>query len=555
MTAPITFPVFEQPPPGHRDWYLFEAVRSVPRILLMLDRNPLSPTYGCFDREYWHYRAADFPCGMNEEFALVLALAWGTEHRQNPFFHNPRLRELTEAALRFAAQTAHRDGSCDDYFPFEKARGATAFSLYAMTESYQLMGLKDDALLSFFARRGDWLLNHEESGRLANHQALGALALQNVHTLTGATRFRAGMEKLRDLALSWQHAEGWFQEYEGADPGYQTCSIAFLAKLRQKTGDAKLTEPLRRAVQFAAHFMQPDGSYGGEYGSRNTCFFYPHGFELLARESAEALQTAELFLRKGLPCRTRGFNDDNRMCAHYVYDWFQAWRDYADVPERSQTACLAESRTVWFPEAGLLVQRDLHHCTVAAAYKGGVIKVTSETGPVYSDTGPMVQLEDGTVLVAHLLNHANEVKWDPVNQTLTVSGPLCRRRAPVMTPVKQMVFRLLALTIGRCHPNLLRRLIQKLFITGKAATNATFARTIRFTGAAIEITDAIDLHGVGRPVAVIASPDSTSIYVASSNSFQATNLLPLRRLEVLRDKLLKDGRGSQTYALKLNSRT
>ena len=549
MTAPITFPVFEQPHPGHRDWYLFEAVRGVPRILQMLDRNPLSPTCGCFDREYWHYRTADFPCGMNEEFSLVLALAWATEHPQNPFSKNPRLRELVEASLRFAAKSAHQDGSCDDYFPFEKARGAAAFSLYAMTESYQLLGLKDNVLLSFFARRGDWLLNHEESGKLANHQALAALALQNVYTVTGEARFRAGMARLRDLALAWQHDEGWFQEYEGADPGYQTCSIAFLAKLRQKAGDARLTEPLLQAVRFAAHFMHPDGSYGGEYGSRNTCHFYPHGMELLAGESPEALQMAELFLREGLPRRTRYFNDDNRMCAHYVYDWFQAWRDYADVPGRSQAACLTEPRTAWFPEAGLLVQRDARRCTVAAAYKGGVIKVTGETGPVYSDTGPMVQLEDGTVLVAHLVNRANDVKWDAGARTLMIRGSLCRRRAPVMTPARQMVFRLLALTIGRCNPNWLRLLIQKLFITGKAATDAMFARTIRFGADTIEITDEIDLHGVGRPVAVIAAPDSTSIYVASSNSFQAANLLPVRRLENLLAALRERGQGSETFAV------
>jgi hypothetical protein len=550
MTKPIIFPVFEQPPAGHRDWYLFEAVRGVPRILQMLDRNPLSPTHGCFDREYWHYRTADFPCGMNEEFALVLALAWATEHPQNPFFHNPRLRELVEASLRFAAKSAHPDGSCDDYFPFEKARGAAAFSLYATTESYQLLGFKDGALLSFFARRGDWLLNHEESGKLANPQALGALALQNVHTLTGEARFRAGMEALRDRALSWQHSEGWFQEYEGADPGYQTCTIAFLAKLRQKIGDARLTEPLRRAVQFAAHFMHPDGSYGGEYGSRNTHHFYPHGFELLARESAGALQVAELFLRKALPCRTRYFNDDNRMCAHYVYDWFQAWRDYADVPGRSQVACLSEPRTAWFAEAGLLVQRDARRCAVVAAHKGGVIKVTGETSPVYSDTGPMVQLESGVVLVTHLVNRANDVKWDADARTLTIRGTLCRRRAPIMTPAKQMVFRLLALTIGRCNPNWLRLLIQKLFITGRAVTDATFARTIRLDGDVIEITDEIDLHGAGRPVAVIAAPDSTSIYVASSNAFQAANLLPVRRLEGLLAALREKGRGSETFVVR-----
>jgi hypothetical protein len=487
---------------------------------------------------------------MNEEFALVLALAWATEHPQNPFFHNPRLRELVEASLRFAAKSAHPDGSCDDYFPFEKARGAAAFSLYATTESYQLLEFKDGALLSFFARRGDWLLNHEESGKLANHQALGALALQNVHTLTGEARFRTGMEALRDRALSWQHSEGWFQEYEGADPGYQTCTIAFLAKLRQKIGDARLTEPLRRAVQFAAHFMHPDGSYGGEYGSRNTHHFYPHGFELLARESAGALQVAELFLRKALPCRTRYFNDDNRMCAHYVYDWFQAWRDYADVPGRSQVACLSEPRTAWFAEAGLLVQRDARRCAVVAARKGGVIKVTGETSPVYSDTGPMVQLESGVVLVTHLVNRANDVKWDADARTLTIRGTLCRRRAPIMTPAKQMVFRLLALTIGRCNPNWLRLLIQKLFITGRAVTDATFARTIRLDGDVIEITDEIDLHGAGRPVAVIAAPDSTSIYVASSNAFQAANLLPVRRLEGLLAALREKGRGSEKFVVR-----
>jgi len=544
---------FQQPPAGHRDWYLFEAVRSVPRIMTMLDRNPVSPTYGCFDREYWHYRTADFPCGMNEEFSLVLALAWATAHPQNPFFKNLRLRELIEASLRFAQKSSHANGACDDYFPFEQARGAAAFSLYAMAESCQLLGLKDPALLEFFARRGDWLAQHQESGRLSNHQALAALALQNVFALTARPRFRAGMEQLRDLALSWQHAEGWFQEYEGADPGYQTSTISFLAKLRQKTGDPKLSEPLRRAVAFAAHFMHPDGSYGGEYGSRNTGHFYPHGLELLAPESPDALQMAELFLRRGLPGRTRCYNDDNRMCAHYVYDWFQAWRDYAPVPGRDALPCPAAPQTAWFPAAGLLARRDERHCAVAAAYKGGVLKITGPLGPIYSDTGVMLRLADGTVLVSHLVNAQNEVRWSPAQNELTVRGNLCRRRAALMTPWKQMVFRALTLTIGRLNPNWLRQLIQKLFITGKAVTTSTFSRTIRFAPDRIEIVDEVELRGGQMVVEAMAAPDSTSIYVAASNPFQAANLLPVRRLGLLRDKLREANRGRQTHVVELTA--
>ena len=112
-----------------------------------------------------------------------------------------------------------------------------------------------------------------------------------------------------------------------------------------------------------------------------------------------------------------------------------------------------------------------------------------------------------------------------------------------------MVFRLLALTIGRCNPNWLRLLIQKLFITGKATTPATFERTIRFRDDAIEISDAIDLHGAEQPTAIVAAPDSTSIYVASSNSFQAANLLPVRRLDELLAALRRDGRGQETIVI------
>jgi len=406
-------------------------------------------------------------------------------------------------------------------------------------------------LLDFFIRRADWMLRHQESGQLANHQALGALALFNVHQLTGEARFRTGSEELAQLTLAWQNPEGWFQEYEGADPGYQTCSISFLAKLRRKTGDDRLTVPLRRAAEFAAHFMHPDGSYAGEYGSRNTHHFYPHGLELLAAESPAARRLVDGLLHHGMPRRTRYFNDDNRMCAHYVYDWFQAWQDYAPLPGRELPPAPEPAQVTWLPNAALLAARQSGHAVIAAAHKGGVVRIVGPGGPVYADTGVMVQLEDGRALVAHLYNRANQITWDAAQRTLTISGVLCRRRAPVMTPFKQMVFRVLALTLGRINPNWLRLFVQKLFITGKPATAATFRRVIRLQSDAVEIIDEVALNGAGRPVAVLAAPESTSIYIASSNPFQMANLLPVRRLESLLAGLQQHGRGTETVTIPL----
>ena len=63
----------------------------------------------------------------------------------------------------------------------------------------------------------------------------------------------------------------------------------------------RILKMLRPAAQFAWYFMHPDGSYAGEYGSRNTFHFYPHGFEVMAPHEEKAGQIADQFLRLGLP--------------------------------------------------------------------------------------------------------------------------------------------------------------------------------------------------------------------------------------------------------------
>ena len=59
-----------------RDLLLRHGLAEIPKFLTLLDRNPHSPTYGCFDRNYWHYRIIDFPSGMAQAFVWPLALAW-----------------------------------------------------------------------------------------------------------------------------------------------------------------------------------------------------------------------------------------------------------------------------------------------------------------------------------------------------------------------------------------------------------------------------------------------------------------------------------------------
>ena len=60
---------------------------------------------------------------------VTLALAYDTKAQENPYYRQAVIREWVQAGIRFAADSSHRDGSCDDYYPYEHASGAAAFSL------------------------------------------------------------------------------------------------------------------------------------------------------------------------------------------------------------------------------------------------------------------------------------------------------------------------------------------------------------------------------------------------------------------------------------------
>ena len=216
--------------------------------------------------------------------------------------------------------------------------------------------------------------------------------------------------------------------------------------------------------------MHPDGSYGGEYGSRNTFHFYPHGFELLAPLSDKAGQIADMFLQ-GISKGKRYRNDDDRMTAHYAYDFLQSWEDRTSERPPTIKESRKEPQTIWLKGAHMIIARNgqewqkqggLH--VVANLSKGGVLKVFDAQGPIASDTGVIGELDDGTVVVSHLVQLDNEIKGTiekPHGGTWFVKGTLCKRRKNQMSVLKSLLLRLWCLLIGRFNANLTRSLVKK----------------------------------------------------------------------------------------------
>jgi len=506
---------------NQRDLYASEAIGYIPRILALVDRNLLSPTYGCFDKSYWHYRTIDFPSGMYQECVLPLALVYKYNFPGGDvYYHNERVKELVAAGINYADKSSHKDGSTDDYYPYERALGAACFPLLACTESSILLDIKEKYMLDFYFRRGRWLIKHDESGKLTNHQALCALCLYNIYLLTGEKEFLAGAKKRIELVLSWQSDEGWFQEYEGADPGYQTFTVDFLAKYYKKSGDQIVLEPLRKAIEFSSYFVHPDGSYGGEYGSRNTFNFYPDGFEIMGAMYPLATQVADSFLY-GIENGKRAYIEDERIFFHSVGNYLQAYLDYSEVRHRS----LFERGDFvkHFQKAGIYVRKEKSRVVVISIAKGGVIKAFSYGKHLYSDNGLIAKLKNGRLIVTH---HVDEYEAEIKENSVEVSGNFGLVKLRLATPFKLVLFRMGLLTLGRFSSNLVRILLQKMLITGKKSAPVQFKRTFLFEDG-IKIIDEIKYLTKRRDFEIeklYAGVDHTSIYVVVSNAYQESVL-------------------------------
>jgi hypothetical protein len=505
-----------------REIFARAGLAEIPKLLTLQDRNRHSPTYGCFDRNYWHYKVIDFPSGMAQEFVWPLALAATLDLPGNVYRANEPLREWIRAGILYAARSSHSDGSCDDYFPFERALGAAAFSLLACAEAYRLIGMQSDEALAFFQRRARWLVHRRESGRLSNHHALVALGLEAVDALLPSDEFRSARDERITQLLSWQNSEGWFPEYEGFDPGYDTLTLSCLALLHHSAPDIRMEKAIRSSVSLLANFVHPDGSFGGEYGSRNTYNFFPHGFELAGHWLPEALAINDRFLAGLKEGRGPCYSDD-RIIGHHAWNYLLAARDHVTARPGEGANPREPGSRMELKEAGIVIDRRETTKLYLALKKGGNFKLFRDEKLILSDTGLSLRMRNGKTAVMHL---PDKYICDLHTDRISVRGAMGWAKQEKMTPFKLIVLRLINLSIGRLAPDLVRSLLQKLLITGKQTAPFHFARTLEWDGERWKIVDRIKAESWQEVEAAGVGPDQTSTYVAMSRTFQRSQLQP-----------------------------
>ena len=520
---------------GSVDAVYWHAARyEIARVLSWQDREPCSQTYGCFDRNYWGWKFTDFPGARFQEGVCTLAYLWTTPLADNPFYQAPHVRHWLQAGLRFWQRLQYRNGSFDEAYPFEHSLAATAFTsfyiglaVWRIRESWP----EHRAVVPALARAGDWLCrNDERHGVLSNHLAAAAAALYGIFRLTGEARFERRCWHFVQRIYDHQSAEGWYEEYGGADPGYQTHGTFYLAWLWHHTRDAMLQASLERSVVFLKHFIHPNGTLGGEYGSRNTEFYFPAGFEILAAAIPDAARIAH-FMRPWVTAHTMA-----GLWTMDLYNMFPMLNNYLLATDYAAPSSAAPEAALpchtcgeWcFADAGLLVQSTPTLYMVVSLAKGGVLKVYDKRrgALAVSDCGYWARLGTGSIVSSQMLHR--QPHWQRVDDTLTIETHFVPLNQRLPTSWLFLLFRLFSLTCGRVpqFAAWLKDRLVHILVRPRPAVPLRLRRQVHLHTDTVTLTDEITITGTVRVAALKHGHKFAAIHMGSSRYFQAQELEP-----------------------------
>ncbi len=482
--------------------YLQEVQTNLPRLLALIDTDRTSRSYGLGDRYFWAWGLIDFGNATFQGAANGLARLWSSglwpySTPQDVFF------ERLDSLFKGTAFLTRKDGSLEEAFPHEGSYCVTALVAFdllcALDQLREELGTaKRDEWTRILQPLVSYLVKADEThGLISNHLATAVAALARWHELTGDKASEAKACKLLKRILLNQSTEGWFREYDGADPGYQTLCTCYLADVHLRRPDWKLEEPLRKSLDFLSYFSHPDGSFGGIYGSRSTRFYFPSGVLALRNLSPKAAALAAVMAKcvaqqKVVPLSA--IDEPNLVPMFNAYCW--SAQLVADIHEESQLGGLpcavgsAFRRN--FPDAGLWIDAGPEHYTIVNAHKGGVVAHYPKGGKPLIDGGLVVRNPKGQLGSTQVFEKDRTVSLK--GDELCIESEIGPMPKKLTTPIHFIIVRILGMTVFRFSAprEWFKRMLVRLLMKSPRKWPITNQRRISL-GSRISIQDVCDL--------------------------------------------------------------
>ncbi len=457
------------------DPYSAETIQVLPRVLALFDNDPTSNSYGYGDRYHWAWGLIDFGNGTFQGMAHGLARLWNSGLWPYPTGKEDFLKRI-DAVFKGTRGLTRNDGSLEEAFPREGSFCVTALVAFDLLVAIDQLSDQVDS-----ARKDNWLeivssligfvvRNDETHGFISNHLATAVAALIRWDKMSeGDQNALSKAELLLERILQNQSNEGWFREYEGADPGYQSLCTHYLADVHLHREDLNLLEPLRHSIRFLWHFAHPDGSFGGHYGSRSTRLYYPSGVLALADEIPEA-HALSIFMARSITSQRvvslSTMDESNLTPMFNSYSWaaglFQdAGKDQFRRIENCVLPCFSnETYRKNFPQSGIMVDRGLDHYSVVNYKKGGVVQHYQNKKLNLIDGGLVVKAKCGKLGSSQHYDASTQIEIK--GSIIKIRNQVAEMPKRVTKPLQFTLLRVLCLSFFRF--SVVREFIKKVLV-------------------------------------------------------------------------------------------
>lgn len=535
-----------------------QTLTACRHLLSEINRDPATPTYGCFDRRYWGWKLVDFPEATFQR--NLSALAWLLQQPEAQDMQT-MLTSTLQAGLLYAARIQHRSGSFDQAYPYEESYGATAFLVPDLLDAYLVVQADCDddtqqTVEAMLAKAAAFLYHHAElHGTISNHLAGAALALLKAGNFLKQPDYNAKSREILGFILSKQSKEGWYVEYGGADPGYQTLCMYYLAQIYAIAPYDELRKSLSASLDFLQYFAQPDGSFGGEYGSRRTEIYYPGGIALLSGEfPLAAALTARMLdgIEQGRTTRLADMDMGNT--APLLNNTIKAL-PYRDVQPKVRLPFETEIFTQGFTEAGIFIRATEKYYCVVGASTGGVTKVydKKKSQLVWDDCGLLGQIGRGLTISTQTA--APDQSWKMDADKLELWGNFQPIKSTLPGPGNFLVLRLMNLTVMRVGflNELVKKMMVRMLISGGSSLPLKRTRTLEFVKDSIRIHDRVEKTGRLQVKALRYGGKFSAIHMASSRYFAPNQALAQELTALDIQALNRDGVCTNELEIKIRS--
>lgn len=483
----------------------------LPRLLTQVARDPSSPDYGSFDRNYWHYKIRDFSSIILQQggyalFCASLLPEFGVESNA--------MRGLAEASCVFWNKRAVRYGAFEEYYPWEQGYPPLAFSTLAVAKLVDA-GVVSLSKVGQGLQRAARQLGSRFEAQATNQQVAGMAALCWVRKVSPTLVEERTLQDIIEKTLACQHPEGWYMEYGGPDLGYLSVTMDCLWDAYDATHDNRLLHSAERALLYISEFAIFPSKGGGMHNARNTDYIVPYGIARFLDMNKDLAGIAisvlrAVFVNLNNPSHFTKAIDDRYYCHYIGHSFYRALPLIRAGLAVSDSTSTSESSR-FFSGSGhwLFKSEDDGMSLLCTARKGGIL--TLFTGPErLNDFGWLVESR-GRVWVSHWWSDLWTVTKS--KDDIKIVGHLTRHKENISTPFKHLALRGLSLLLGRHVIGLLK---EKLIFKANQRSGPYFSREVKRFNDHVVVTDKIE---VPQGCVLKRAPRFSKRHVASADSF------------------------------------